>query len=110
MKRYPFSCEKHAHDIEFLYNRTFCVKHDMEVGTIPMDDSEYDRLILRLDALSELLVAVLSTRDSRGIAWLDGPQIGLAKEAVLWAAETRAATKYAHEHPVCYSLGEDGAQ
>ena len=90
MKLYPFSAHKHAHDIEFMKNRCHNIISDMEHGNIPWKDTEYDQLSERIDALNDLLLAILSScRDGR-IAYLTGPQIGLAKEAVLWAAETRA--------------------
>ena len=70
--------------------RTYNIIADMESGDIPWDETDYDRLTERYDALTEVLLAILGTcRDGR-IAYLTGPQIGLAKEAVAWAAETRA--------------------
>ncbi len=92
-KLYPFSAQKHAHDVEFMRNRTRIIMSDMEMGDIPMDGAEYDKLSDRFDALTDLLTAVISTcRDGR-IAWLTGPQIALAKEAVLWAGVTRAESQ-----------------
>jgi hypothetical protein len=43
-KLYPFSLQKHAHDIEFRKNRVFNIKCDMESGTVPMDNQKYSSL------------------------------------------------------------------
>ena len=91
-KTYPFSTQKHAHDIEFRKNRVFCEMHDMEVGTTKMDWELYNKLYELKDKLDDLLEAVCNSRDGR-ICYLTGPQIGLAKETVLWASETRANTQ-----------------
>ena len=32
---YPFSTQKHAHEIEFALNRAHNIRHDMEVGEMP---------------------------------------------------------------------------
>ena len=92
MKKYPFSVQKHAHDIEFRKNRIWCELHDMEMGETPWDEEVYDKGTELLEALRDLLLAILDSRDGR-ICYLTGPQIGLAKETVLWAAETRASRR-----------------
>jgi len=98
MKLYPFSAQKHAHDIEFMRNRTRNIMSDMESGEITMDGAKYDYLETRFDALTDLLEAIIGTcRDGR-IAYLTGKQIGLAKEAVVWATEQRATTQYNKVH------------
>lgn len=89
MKRYPLSVQKHAHDIEFRRNRVRNIMSDMESGEIAWSGGEYDRLERGHGALTELLLAVLNSRDGR-IAYLTGPQIGLAKECVTWASNIRA--------------------
>ena len=89
MKLYPFSAHKHAHDIEFRKNRIANEVHDMEIGLTEWNDVWYERAQELLDNLRDLLSAVLgSCRDGR-IAYITGPQIALAKETVLWAAEQR---------------------
>ena len=90
-KTYPFSTQKHAHDIEFYRNRLFNTMHDMESGEIPMDAKRYDRIYEMYNGeLEELYNAVCyNTRDGR-ISYLTGPQIALAKKIVTWASETRA--------------------
>lgn len=90
-KLYPFSIQKHAHDIEFYRNRLFNIMHDMESGEIPMDTKRYNRIMDMYEgALEELYDAVrFSTRDGH-IAWLTGAQISLAKRIVFWASNERA--------------------
>ena len=93
MKRYPFSCERHSHDIEFMYNRTRNLMYDLERSDDPADCKEYNRLQIQAHELSDLLSTVLATRDGRGIAWISGQDYKLAKEAISWAAEERATPK-----------------
>lgn len=89
-KLYPFSVQKHAHDIEFYHNRLFNTMCDMDSGEIPMDKARYDRIYdMYYGELMELYEAVLSSRDGR-IAYLTGKQIALAKRIVFWASEQRA--------------------
>jgi len=98
MKLYPFSAQKHAHDIEFMCNRTRNIMSEMESGEIKMDNAKYDYLETLFDALTDLLETIIGTcRDGR-TAYLTGKQIGLAKEVVLWAAEQRATTQYNKIH------------
>lgn len=87
-KLYPFSLQKHAHDIEFRKNRIWCEMRDMEMGDVPWNDALYDKMSTLLDELRDLLTAVLNSRDGR-ISYLTGQQIGLAKETVLWATSVR---------------------
>lgn len=90
MKLYPFSVQKHAHDIEFRINRVFCQIHDECCGETSMSEQEYQQLINLYDRLTDLLDAVLyNSRDGK-VVYLTGPQIGLAKETVIWASNTRA--------------------
>lgn len=90
MKLYPFSVQKHAHDIEFRRNRVFCQIHDEQCGETEMSEWDYQQLINLHDRLTDLLNAVLyNSRDGK-VAYLTGPQIALAKETVAWASNTRA--------------------
>lgn len=89
-KLYPFSMEKHAHDIELVRNRAKNRMYAMEGGEFPMDSKEYDFLEIQVKRLTELLLAVMDgSRDGR-ISYITGPQIGFAKEVVFMAAEIRA--------------------
>lgn len=91
-KTYFFSVAKHAHDIELYYNRLYNTKCAMEMGEISMDAGEYDRICDELHGrVGELRDMMYQSRDGYTVQ-LTGPQIGLAKQIVAWAAETRAAS------------------
>ena len=54
-KLYPaFNTEKHAHDIEFRYNRCKNIMCDMELREIEWDDETYDKLEQLSDRLDEI--------------------------------------------------------
>lgn len=92
MKTYPFSTEKHAHDIEFYVNRLRNTMSDMDCGEIPYDKAAYEAMDRAVE--SPILASIrnkMCGACGRTI-WLTGPEIGLAKEIVVWARETRAAT------------------
>ena len=88
-KLYPFSVQKHAHDIEYRKNRLFCEMRDIDMGEVQADAATYNRIVKQYEAVTELLEAVLNSRDGR-VAYLNGAQIGLAKECVAWASNRRA--------------------
>lgn len=88
-KLYPFSVQKHAHDIEYRKNRLFCEMRDIEMGEIEADTATYNRICDQYEAVTELLEAVMNSRDGR-VAYLTGAQIGLAKQCVAWASNRRA--------------------
>ena len=92
VKKYPFSCAKHAHDVEFARNFTMNLCSDMEAGVVSFAPAEYDALCARRTQLTQLLSAMLGSSDGR-VCWLSGPMLQLAKECVLWAGETRAARR-----------------
>lgn len=86
VKRYPFSARKHAHDIEFACNRSFNQMYDARTA----GDWNVAELMEQLhDQYEALLVSVLNTTRSDGVAWLTGPEIALAKEIVIWADNER---------------------
>ena len=90
-KMYPFSTEKHAHDIEFYSNRLYNTMVDMETGEIPYDEEQYNRIHdMYYGELRELrnCMAGMCGRP----VYLTGKQIALAKKIVAWASGTRAAT------------------
>ena len=92
MKTYPFSVQKHAHSIEFYYNRVKNTMTDMESGEIPMDAARYSYLADFLEReLLPLYTAMFDSRDGR-LVYLTGPQLGLAKKIIAWASEQRAAS------------------
>ena len=84
-KLYPFSAAKHAHDIEFRYNRTKNEIGDYFLGEFALSKAEFERLCDLEEELCELLEAVLWSSDGR-VCWLTDKQYGLAKECVLWAS------------------------
>lgn len=88
-KKYPFSVQKHAHDIEFRKNRVWLILREMESGDIPWDERQYDMLQDHMEELEALLDAVLFGGDGR-IVYLTGKQIGLAKDCIAWASGVRA--------------------
>jgi hypothetical protein len=88
LKLYPFSVQNHAHDIEFRKNRVWNEMNDMETGEVPWDDVKYEKMEALLEQLMDLHLAMFNSRDGR-IVYLNGRQIGLAKETVLWAANER---------------------
>lgn len=90
VKRYPFNWSAHAHDIELRRDVAFLDMRAMSDGEAPYDAARYAKLEkLREDLLALLDTAMLSSEDGR-IAWFTGPQIGLMKETVAWAANYRA--------------------
>lgn len=95
-KLYPFSLQKHGHDIEFYKNRLFNVIHDLRMGDGNL--SRIERLEAEYEEVTELLLAVNNSRDGV-VSYLTGPQIAKAKEVVFWASEQRAATMRQKVHP-----------
>lgn len=89
-KLYPFSTAKHAHDIEYRRNRVKNELCDYFEGELELCDAEFEKLCELEKALTELLQAVLNSRDGR-VCYLTGKQIGLAKECVVWAESRRAS-------------------
>lgn len=85
---YPFSTQKHAHDIEFALNRAHNTMHDMEMGEMPSTPKEYKAVCRHCDELEDLLSAVLDSRDGK-VCWLTGKQLSLAREMVAWAYQQR---------------------
>lgn len=90
MKTYPFSVQKHAHSIEFYYNRLKNTLYDIESGETKATKAEYEKLYDLLHGkVQELYEAMFNSRDGK-VVYLTGEQIGLAKQIVTWASEERA--------------------
>lgn len=89
MKRYPFNAQKHAHDIEYRRDAVFCQYHDLETD-LTADDKVVCALARLYSDLTNLLLAIKGNADGRGIVFLTGAQIGLAKDTILWAGGRRA--------------------
>ena len=99
-KLYPaFNTEKHAHDIEFRYNRCKNIMCDMELREIEWDDDTYDKLEQLSDRLDEI-------RSYCGnyypMTYLPYPLYELAKETIAWAALERGS------HANSVFMNEDG--
>ena len=88
-KLYPFSIQKHAHDIEFYDNRLFNTMREMESGEIPMDEVRYNKISAMYDGpLADLRDVIYGFNDGK-VVFLTGAQIGLAKKIVDWARSER---------------------
>lgn len=86
MKMYPFSAEKHAHDIELVANRAYnlaweCQEHG--------DDKGYIAYMELHDEANEVLQAIMDGMVSFTVTMLSGKMIGKAKEMVIRATEIR---------------------
>lgn len=87
-KTYPFSAQKHMHDIEYYYNHCNNVLSDMLSGEIPYDSKRFDEISDMLEnQLKELYAAMFC---GCPVVYLTGKQIGLAKRIIAWASERRA--------------------
>lgn len=87
MKLYPFSCQRHLHDIEFLRNRLYNIITDIESGEMSVSAHEYSVLCDRFEGVSALRLTLYDYAPAT--AWLTGPQIDLAKRIAIWASEER---------------------
>lgn len=80
MKKYPFSAQKHAHDIDMAYNA--CRARITPGG--PNDPEDIDRFNRVLDLYTEIIDS------SNGkVAWISGKNYALANQIIAWAAERR---------------------
>lgn len=82
-KLYPFSAEKHAHDVDF--RRMRCKNELYELGM----DENHPYSVERekaLEYLAEQLDELMCYLTFGGIVWLSGRLYGLAQESVAWAA------------------------
>lgn len=90
-KMYPFSTVKHAHSIEFFYNRIKNTIDDVRNGELSMNSARFDKMCSFFDG--ELHDLYLAMFDGNGrVTYLTGKQLGLAKRIVAWASEQRAAS------------------
>lgn len=89
-KLYPFSAKKHAHDIEYRYNRAKNELYDYESGEVEMTAETANRIEALKQELADLICAIQWNRDNRGVAWLTGEQYSLAMQSVQWAEAMRA--------------------
>ncbi len=88
-KRYPFSIQKHGHDIEFYNNRLHNIMGAMRNGEMPYDEIRYNRIEkMCYGELSDLMDALHGFTDGKTV-YLTGQQIELAKRIVAWAYNER---------------------
>ena len=94
-KMYPFSTVKHAHSIEFFYNRIKNTIDDVRNGELSMSNARFDKLCSFFDdELCDLYEAMFNGNGR--VTYLTGKQLGLAKSIVAWASEQRAASLIAN--------------
>lgn len=86
-KLYPWNAERNAHDIFFKRNRAMNEMCDKESeGTLTDAERKfYQKFIDESGIILDKCVG----RDSRGIVWLTGKEIGIAKECMAWASANR---------------------
>ena len=88
-KLYPFSLTKHAHDVDFRYNRLFNEISDIECGLTEVSREKYYMMLDLKDAIESLILDGFSNTSDGKVCYLTGKQIGLAKECVAWASSIR---------------------
>lgn len=90
-KMYPFSFQKHGHDIEFRINRLYLSLRDMEDHETPWDDKAYDQMVAEKESLEEALGYC-----DGPVSFIPGRLYGAVKDAIFWAGNTRAQTAIEH--------------
>lgn len=89
MKKYPFSLTKHAHDIEFRYNRLKNLESEYFAGDVCLTNEEFDKLEKELEKVTKAYEVILSTFSDGRVVWVDGKTLCILKECVLWASTER---------------------
>lgn len=87
MKMYPFSAQKHAHDIELVKNYAYNVANNaVDIGFVKEADKVFDLY----NEACELLIAIQDGMQGyTGVTMLNGQMIGRAKEMVVMADNIR---------------------
>lgn len=80
-KMYYFSTRKHAHDIEFVYNRACLLYECIWTDGYECTEEEFDKLETVIDNLETLRTAVLNSEDGK-VCKLTGKELGLARRTV----------------------------
>ena len=93
-KLYPFSLTKHAHDIEFRYNRLKNMESDYFAGDLQLTKAEYDSLQKELELVTKAYHTILTTFSDGRVVWVDGATLGILKECVAWATTERDVKKH----------------
>ena len=90
-KLYPFSFQKHGHDLEFRINRLYLSLRDMETHETAWDEAAYDQMVSEKGDLEEALAYC-----DGPVSFIPGRLYGTVKDAVAWAGSTRADTAIEH--------------
>ena len=87
-KMYYFSFSKHAHDLEFRRNRLKNTIDDILMGGGKVDWSAIEKMEKEIDDINE----IFTYWDGRPASKIPARLYGVAKNATLWASNTRAET------------------
>lgn len=85
-KLYPFSTNKNQHNFMLVINRCNNIMYDMDMGYIPYNKREYDRLYELVEKAEKLFCLELP------VAWVDGKTYREAKTISQTAIEYRVNT------------------
>lgn len=85
-KKYPFSADKHAHDIELVSNRAYNLAQEA-LSDKRFDD--YDKYIELHQSADEILLAIQSGMVNYKVSMLDGETLNKANELVATAISIR---------------------
>lgn len=85
-KLYPFSTEKNQHNFELISNICYNTMYDMDMGHIPMDEKEYERLEVMREKAGKFFGLELP------VAWLPYEEWKEAKELSVMAVLHRQET------------------
>ena len=88
-KKYPFSAQKHAHDIEYYYyylRNRIDEFYEQGIGT----GEKVKKMEKQLERVIELRDEVFWNGNGV-VSWISGKNYGLAKEICCWASEMRAS-------------------
>lgn len=93
-KLYPFSLTKHAHDIEYRYNRLKNIEHDYFCEGLELTKAEYNKLEEELELVTKAYEIILTTFSNGKVVWVDGATLGILKECVAWATTERDSHRH----------------
>lgn len=83
IKLYPFSTSKNQHNLMLVQNGCYNKMYDMDMGYIPYNKREYDRLYELAEKAEKLFCLELP------VAWVDGKTLREAKRISQMAVEYR---------------------
>lgn len=85
-KLYPFSTSKNQHNFMLIKNRCYNTMYDMDIGIIPYNKREYDKLYDLAEKADKFFCLELP------VAWLDGKTFREAKRVANMAISYRIDT------------------